>query len=161
MSSVLKAMVLHLQSLKYKEITVTQNNVEIRKTYYLSGALWWVTPYVNRERHGTEKLYYETGSLEWETPYVNGKKDGVEKYYAESGALRIETPYKGGYKQGIEKTYYESGALWYETPYKDGIRHGIAKNYDKDNQNINCLILYKRSHEVLTICLESYKRLYI
>ncbi|MFA5706724.1 MAG: hypothetical protein WDA41_10255 [Candidatus Neomarinimicrobiota bacterium] len=113
------------------------DKVEVKKVYYKSGALWWETPYVNGKIHGIAKEYYSTGVLRREIPYVNGKR------------------------YGIERGYYESGSLWYETPYKDGIRHGISKNYDKDTLNINCLILCKRSYEVLTICLESYKRLYI
>ena len=41
---------------------MTQNNaidnVEVKKHYYKSGALYWETPYVNGKMHGIEKWYY-------------------------------------------------------------------------------------------------------
>jgi antitoxin component YwqK of YwqJK toxin-antitoxin module len=102
------------------------------------------------------KFYHESGALLAETPYKNGKRNGIDKNFYESGSLWYDIPYVDGNKHGIEHIYYTSGSLMLEVPYKYGIKHGIAKHYDKDNLNINCLILYKRSHEVLTICLEGY-----
>ena len=116
---------------------MTQNNsideVEIRKTYYESGALWLEIPYVDGYKHGIEKEYYESGVLACETPHVNGTI------------------------QGIARVYYMSGAICYETPHKNGYKYGIAKHYDKDNINIDCLILYKGNRKVSTLCLESYR----
>ena len=112
---------------------ITIDNVEIRKRYYKSGALWWETPYVNGKKHGIEKFFYRSGTLERVTPYVNGKKHGTDEWF------------------------YESGALWVEIPYVTGRIHGIAKHYDKDNTNIDCLILYNRNCRVSTLCLESYR----
>jgi len=153
-------MVLYLQSLKYKEVTVAQDNsidnVEVRKYYYKSGALRWETPYVNGKKQGIERCYYESGALMAETPCVKGKMHGIAKDYYESGAIWREIPYVNGGRNGIERGYYESGALMAETPCVNGKKHGIAKHYDKDNINIDRLVLYERSHEVLTLCLESY-----
>ena len=163
LSSVLKAMVMHLQNLIYKEVTVLQDNsldkdkVEIRKDYYNSGALHRETPYVNGEKQGIERDYYESGALWYETPYVNGNMHGIAKgYYYESGALWRETPYVNGRMHGIDKEYYESGDLDRETPYDDGKMHGIEKYYGKDTSNIDCIILYNKDREVLTLCCESY-----
>ncbi|MFA5706690.1 MAG: hypothetical protein WDA41_10085 [Candidatus Neomarinimicrobiota bacterium] len=115
---------------------MTQNNssdkVEVRKSYYKSGALWRETPRVNGKEHGIKKWYYESGDLYLEIPYVNGER------------------------HGIEKEYYKSGALFGETPYVNGNRHGIAKNYDSDNLNIDVLTLYKGNNYVLTLCCEGY-----
>jgi len=117
----------YLQSLKYKEVTVTQDKVEIRKYYYPSGALWVETPCVNGKMHGITKRYYESGAIEWEIPYVNDRE------------------------HGILKRYYESGTLSWEIPYVNGGRHGVATHYDKDNTNIACLKLYKINREVSTL----------
>ena len=110
---------------------MTQDNfldkVEIRKIYYISGALMAETPYVDGNIHGIEKHYYESGALDWEVPYVNGKL------------------------HGIEKGYYESGALRYSVPYTNGIKHGIVKTYDEDTANIVCLTLYDKYQEVASI----------
>jgi len=105
----------------------TISNVEVRKVYYKSGALWWETPYVNGKRHGVTKDYYESGVLWYETPYVNGKE------------------------HGIEKRYYESGALWIETPYVNGKIHGIVKKYEADKSNIVSLALYDKGREVTSV----------
>jgi antitoxin component YwqK of YwqJK toxin-antitoxin module len=43
-----------------------------------------------------------------------------------------------------------------KTPYVNGKEHGVEKHYDKDKSSMGCLILYRRSHVVLTIRLESY-----
>ena len=66
---------------------MTQNNaidnVEVKKSYYESGALWYETSYVDGDIHGIEKLYYESGALEWEIPYVNGEIHGIVRSYEE------------------------------------------------------------------------------
>ena len=50
----------------------TSDNVEVRKTYYLTGALYSEIPYVNGVKHGIAKGYYKSGALGDEIPYVNG-----------------------------------------------------------------------------------------
>ena len=59
----------------------SKDEVEIRKSYYESGALQYETPYVNGEKHGIAKWYYRSGALLWVTPYVNGKVQGIVKNY--------------------------------------------------------------------------------
>ena len=112
---------------------MTQNNaidnVEVKKSYYESGALWH------------------------ETPYVNGKIHGIAKQYDESGALMFVTPYLNGDIHGIEKWYYESGALEWETPYVEGKKHGIEKEYEADKSNIDFLALYEKGHKVASVNL--------
>ena len=105
----------------------SKDEVEIRKCYYDSGALWWESQYVEGRRHGTERGYYESGALSWETPYVNGEI------------------------HGLVKGYYESGALWFEIPYVNGEKHGIEKNYDKDRVDMEYVVLYKEDRKVATI----------
>ena len=112
---------------------MTQDNsidnveVEIRRSYYESGALYSEAPYENGKKHGIAKHYYESGALYWETTFVNGEMHGIEKWY------------------------YASGTLWGEIPYVNGGRHGIAKRYDKDKTNIKYLVLYKEDREVASI----------
>jgi len=118
------------------------DKVEIRKTYYESGALCDEIPYVNGKRHGIKKCYYASGALWDESPYVNGKKHGIVKSYYESGALRDETPFVNGNIHGIAKSYYESGDLKQEAPYVNGKRHGIEKSYEEDKTGISSLVLY-------------------
>ena len=147
-------------NLIYKEVTVLQNNsndkVKVLKNYYKSGALKVESPRVNGNIHGIEKFYYESGALLAEVPYVNGKTHGVLKRYYESGALQWEVSCVNGEMQGVSRSYFESGALKQETPYVNGKEHGVEKHYDKDKSSMGCLILYRRSHVVLTIRLESY-----
>ena len=45
----------------------------VKRTYYESGELEAVTPYVRGKRHGIEKYYYENGELKSETTYVDGE----------------------------------------------------------------------------------------
>ena len=113
--------------------SITKDEVEVRKEYYESGALWAESPYENGERHGIEKTYYETGALWWETPYVNGER------------------------HGIVKCYYRSGNLLAETPYVNGERHGIEKSYEDDKSNICRLALYEKGHKVASVKNLIYK----
>ena len=109
------------------------DNVEVKKGYYKSGALWWEVPYVNGEKHGIRKWYYESGALKVETPYVNGEKHGIVKWY------------------------YESGALEGETPYVNGKVHGIVKSYDKEKSNIYQLTLCNKDLIFVSLRREGYK----
>ena len=59
----------------------TSDNVEVRKAYYKSGALWRETPFVSGKEHWIERGYYESGALKYETPFVNGNIHGIAKYY--------------------------------------------------------------------------------
>ena len=65
------------------------DNVEVKKSYYASGALFAETPYVNGKEHGIEKAYHESGTLEREIPYVNGERHGILKSYYETGDIYI------------------------------------------------------------------------
>jgi antitoxin component YwqK of YwqJK toxin-antitoxin module len=57
------------------------DNVEVKKSYYESGALEREIPYVNGKMQGIVKWYYTSGALLWEIPYVNGNKHGIERGY--------------------------------------------------------------------------------
>jgi antitoxin component YwqK of YwqJK toxin-antitoxin module len=59
----------------------TIDNVEVKKHYYKSGALYWETPYVDGKMHGIEKWYYESGALSAEIPYVDSEIHGIVKSY--------------------------------------------------------------------------------
>ena len=61
----------------------TIDTVEVRKTYYDSGALRYEIPYVNGDIHGVGKRYYESGAICFETPFVNGQRHGIAKCYDE------------------------------------------------------------------------------
>ena len=112
---------------------MTQNNaidnVEVKKSYYESGALWY------------------------ETPYVNVKIHGIAKQYDESGALMFVTPYLNGDIHGIEKWYYESGAVEWEIPYVNGEIKEIVKRYEEDKSSIVSLALYEKGHKVASVNL--------
>jgi antitoxin component YwqK of YwqJK toxin-antitoxin module len=102
-------------------------NVEVRKVYYKSGALWWETPYKNGQRHGILKGYHESGALMVETPYVDGKEHGIVKWY------------------------YPSGALRRESQYENGKMHGLEKDYEEGKSNIVSLALYDKGREVTSV----------
>ena len=52
-----------------------------------------------------KRSYYESGALRCEAPQVNGNMHGMIKEYYPSGALWVETPFVNGYKHGISKEY--------------------------------------------------------
>ena len=64
---------------------MTQNDtidqVEIRREYYKSGALYSEGPYMDGVEHGIERGYHKSGDLWWETPCVNGDRHGIAKHY--------------------------------------------------------------------------------
>ena len=109
------------------------------------------------DRFEIKRSYHVSGALWYETPYVNGEENGILKVYYESGVLRYETPYVNGSAHGIEKIYYESGALLQETIYDNGKRHGILKYYDEDKMSIAYLILYNEGRILLSLQRESEK----
>ena len=104
-----------------------------------------------------KRSYYESGALRCEAPQVNGNMHGIIKEYYPSGALWVETPFVDGYMHGIARHYFESGALGREVPYVNGKKHGIEKKYNSEKSNIISLTLYDRSLYALDLCLESYK----
>ena len=98
-----------------------------------------------------KKHYYESGALWYEIPYKKGRKHGIEKWYYSSGALQFETPYLNGDIHGIEKLYYESGTLEWEIPYVDSEINGIVKIYEADKSNIVSLALYEKGRKVASV----------
>jgi antitoxin component YwqK of YwqJK toxin-antitoxin module len=46
----------------------------VKRTYYESGELDAVTPYVRGKLHGIDKCYYKSGELIKEISYVDGEK---------------------------------------------------------------------------------------
>lgn len=49
-------------------------------------------------RNRVKRTYYESGELEAVTPYVRGKRHGISKYYGETGELIKEIAYVDGEK---------------------------------------------------------------
>ena len=91
---------------------MTQNNaidnVEVKKSYYESGALWYETSYVDGDIHGIEKLYYESGALEWEIPYVNGEIHGIVRSYEEDKSSIVSLAlYEKGHKVASVNLVYK------------------------------------------------------
>ena len=62
------------------------DNVEVKRTYYTSGALCYEAPFMNGVKHGIVMNCYTSGSPWWVIPYVNGKMHGIEKYHDKDSA---------------------------------------------------------------------------
>jgi antitoxin component YwqK of YwqJK toxin-antitoxin module len=57
-----------------------------------------------------KRTYYETGELSSETRYVNGKKDGLATHYYPNGTIRMKTTYKDD-KDVINERYRPDGSM--------------------------------------------------
>jgi antitoxin component YwqK of YwqJK toxin-antitoxin module len=102
-----------------------RNGVE-SEFYLADNSLHRETPYVNGQRHGTERWYRGNtqadwgDTLEWKIPYANGMKHGVETYVYSEGAVGLELTYVDGHERGFMREYNEDGVMILEEP------HGIA-----------------------------------
>ena len=103
----------------------------VKEEFYDYGQLERKVPYLNDEKHGTEKWFYPNGQIRLKTPYVNGKEHGIIEWFYLNGQLMDKKPYIEGKKHGIERWFYPNGQLMHETPYVEDKPHGIAKWFYK------------------------------
>ncbi|MBI3602786.1 MAG: toxin-antitoxin system YwqK family antitoxin [Candidatus Omnitrophica bacterium] len=102
------------------------------KTFYPSGELKALTPYVDGERQGLEKTYYEKGALESQNIYANNDLNDLSRHYYDTGELEREAYYKDGQLNGTTKIYYKSGNMKQQLRYIRGIIDGTVLTYSKD-----------------------------
>ena len=106
------------------------NNISIRKTFDVNGALLEESPYVNGLLHGIQKSFYESGELKSETPYAEGLKQGINKRYYIDGTLSGEFSYIDDLMHGLSISYYSNGFVHIQNSLIDGVRQGVAKIYN-------------------------------
>jgi antitoxin component YwqK of YwqJK toxin-antitoxin module len=104
------------------------------KTFFLTGAVKAVTPYIDGSRQGLERTYYSSGSLESENWYVNNNLQGTIRDFYETGELKRVAEYTNGQLDGLTKLYYENGSLKQIWNYNQGIMHGSELIYNEDGQ---------------------------
>jgi len=127
---------------------VSCQGVEVRKTYYDSGALASTANYVDGVKKGViktyakkeeliedsknkDKQYYDSGGLKYE----GNKQQGEWKSFYESGKLKRTGNYVTSRKQGEWKEYYESGELKSTVDYNYG-RVSDIKAYNETGKLI-------------------------
>ena len=99
---------------------VSCQDVEVRETYYDSGALASTANYVDGLMQGEWKFYRESGELKYTLNYVDNLRQGEYKEYYKSGKLKSIVNYVDYLRQGEYKEYYESGELKRTVNYVDG-----------------------------------------
>ena len=115
---------------------VSCQDVEVRETYYDSGALASTANYVDGLRQGEEKEYYESGELQSTVNYVDDLRQGERKYYYKSGELEYTRNYVDDLRQGEWKWYYKSGELKRTENYGNLCLLSIT-NYSQNGNRIN------------------------
>ena len=137
---------------------VSCQGVEVRKTYYDSGALASTANYVDGVKKGViktyakkeeliedsknkDKQYYDSGGLKYE----GNKQQGEWKSFYESGKLKRTGNYVTSRKQGEWKEYYESGELKSTVDYNYG-RVSDIKAYNETGE----LIVFDRKKLIKT-----------
>jgi len=54
--------------------------IEVKKSYYKTGELWYEAAYLNGEMHGALRGYRKTGEQRWECYYLYGSEVTKEEY---------------------------------------------------------------------------------
>ncbi len=91
--------------------------IEVETTFYESGNVDSITPFLNGEKHGLYQEFYDTGSLLCEFMYVYGKKHGIVKGWHKNGSIFCEIPYVEGKEYGISKWWDSNGNLVIESTF--------------------------------------------
>jgi len=77
---------------------------------YLIFLILLATTLLSEDKVEIKRTYYESGELSSETRYINGKKDGEAKQFYPNGQIRKELLYKNGKDVSI-KIYYPDGSI--------------------------------------------------
>ncbi len=104
------------------------------KTFYPTGGIKSITPYVDGKRHGLEQKYYESGSLQAENIYVKNDLKGICKEFYPTGELKRSADYEKGQLEGVTKVYFPNGALKQQWNYSHAILSGSQLTYGEDGQ---------------------------
>ncbi len=104
------------------------------KSFYKSGAIKAITPYVDGFREGLERTYFEKGGLMGENTYSRNNLNGTSHQYYDDGSLQQESNYLNGQLNGVTKIYYRNGNLKQVWNYKLGVINGTVLNYGEDGQ---------------------------
>jgi antitoxin component YwqK of YwqJK toxin-antitoxin module len=105
----------------FGQITYWNNDSKVgtEVSYYDSGNVYSITPYVDGKIEGRNVEFFRDGSISSEKPYKNDELDGIWRTYYESGQIELEMQYVDGKENGYVRYYKESGCLSYEDIYKD------------------------------------------
>ncbi len=132
------------------KITKSVNYLESKKngftlTYDTNQHVIYKESFVNDIKQGISSSYYPSGKIKQITPYVKGRPDGYAYEYSEDSVLISIIKYQGGIlanieklnrkdelgkKQGIYKSFYDDGKVKEEKKYKDDVIDGYVKTYD-------------------------------
>lgn len=105
-------------------------------TYYKSGAVYEVIPYVNGEIEGDMRQYYPNGQIKTEWTLLNGKQNGKIRSYFSDGTVRVEGNYKDGIKHGIWSIYNMDRKMVKQTQYINGFPKNREEEMERETREI-------------------------
>ncbi len=103
--------------------------IDTWKSFYESGQVEQICPYVDGQIHGYCKIYWPSGQLKACGAYHKGQIDRHWKYYYENGVLEREGPMLNGKQNGHWTHYYESGVVKAKGSYINGEKTGKWKEF--------------------------------
>ncbi|CAM3895078.1 hypothetical protein SHAQ108633_00940 [Shewanella aquimarina] len=118
-------------------------------SFYETGAIEVVEPYVDGQLEGVTRVYLEDGTLNKTIPYHNGLKEGTEAHYGfEGGLLSKSIEYRQGKRNGWSTSYWDpdrlrnrkyhrGGKLAEEGQYQDGEKVGVWRRFSPDGRLIS------------------------
>ncbi|MCG9719749.1 toxin-antitoxin system YwqK family antitoxin [Shewanella sp. Isolate7] len=99
-------------------------------SFYETGAIEVVEPYVDGQLEGVTRVYLEDGTLNKTIPYHNGLKERTEAHYGfEGGLLSKSIEYRQGKRNGWSTSYWDPDRLRNRIHYVDDLRDGLWQQY--------------------------------
>lgn len=128
--------------LHYKVDVQNGSRHGIEKTFWY-GITLYSAPFINGDKHGSERIWNTFGKLKSIIDYENGVQNGQETSFTEDGHPILANNTLNGEPHGIQLSWFESKRLDYIKMYKEGKKHGIHVDfYDQENQQYSCLLEY-------------------
>lgn len=88
----------------------------------------------------TVKTYYESGSIKSVIPYLNGVREGETVFYYEDGTVKEERNYLNDKVEGLVKLYHPNGNMKEVYNIENGKRHGPATFFDSTGNHIEDIV---------------------
>ncbi len=104
-----------------------ENDMLLRKEYYLNGIVKSEGIYKNEKLEGPYKEYYENNQLFREVDFHQGKQEGIYREYLFTGEKKVEATYSDGKLNGVYQEYFEDGTLYTKINYKNDVRNGMVE----------------------------------
>lgn len=111
--------------------TIQGGEITLSKTFYPSGALRQLVPYVNGKVEGEVKIFLPGGEPTSVETWANNEKTGLTTLF-ENGERVAEVPYCRGVKEGVERRFRDGVIVVSEISWVDDLQHGPTRTYIGD-----------------------------